>query len=307
MHPLGPSLGHVRGTSWLHRANPLVKLTWLLAVIAVALATYDPVPMLFVALLVFAACVAAGIGGPVGRGVLIFVPVAASMLVIQTLAPAGCGATCTATAEVGPLDLYGAGMLHGLSLAARILLVEVVALGVLVTTHPSDLFAALARLRVPYLFNFMLSMTLQLVPILQREMSIVLAAQRSRGMRSSGFGAILPSFVPVFAGAFERVQQLSISLESRAFGSSHRPTSYRRIGFGPGDALLVLLGVAAGIVGVVAGLVVWNQHQAVETTLSALTAPVVLGLFGVAALIFIGVIGAGLRSLVRDIPRVRPP
>ena len=32
--------------------------------------------------------------------------------------------------------------------------------------------------------------------------------------------AILPSFVPVFAGAFERVQQLSISLESRAFGST---------------------------------------------------------------------------------------
>jgi energy-coupling factor transport system permease protein len=299
MHPLGPSVGHVGGTSWLHRANPLVKLTWLLAVIAFALATYDPVPLVLVAVLAFVVCVAVGIGGAVGRGVLIFVPVAASMLVIQTLAPAGCGATCVPTAVVGPLDLYGTGMLHGLSLVARILVVEVVALGVLVTTHPSDLFAALARLRVPYLFNFMLSMTLQLVPILQREVSIVLAAQRSRGMRNSGFGAILPSFVPVFAGAFERVQQLSISLESRAFGSSPRPTSYRRIGFGPSDALLVLAGLGMGVAGVVAGLVLWNQHQTVVTTLATLTVPVVVGLFAVAAVIFIGVIGAGVRSLVR--------
>jgi energy-coupling factor transporter transmembrane protein EcfT len=103
MHQLGPSIGHVRGTSWLHRANPLVKLTWLLAAIAFALATYDPVPLLVVAALAFVACVGVGIGGAVARGVLIFVPVAASMLVIQTLAPAGCGATCTASAVVGPL------------------------------------------------------------------------------------------------------------------------------------------------------------------------------------------------------------
>ena len=276
-----------------------MKLTWLLAATAFALATYDPIPLLLIAVLALAACVAVGIGGAVGRGVLIFVPVAASMLVIQTVAPAACGPTCTATAMIGPVDLYGAGMLHGLSLAARILVVEVVALGMLVTTHPSDLFAALARLRVPYLFNFMLSMTLQLVPILQREVSIVLAAQRSRGMRSSGFGAILPSFVPVFAGAFERVQQLSISLESRAFGSSPRPTSYRRIEFGPRDAVLVLAGLGAGVAGVAAGLVAWNQHQAVAGTLTLLTPPIVVGLFAIASMIFIGVVGAGLRSLVR--------
>ena len=299
MQMLGPSLGHVRGTSWLHRANPLVKLTWLLAVIAFALSTYDPIPLVIVALVAFVACVTVGIGGAVGRGVLFLGPIAASMLVIQTLAPAGCGTACTPTAVLGPLDLHGVGMLHGLSLAARILVVEIVALGVLVTTHPSDLFAALARLRVPYLFNVMLSMTLQLVPILQREVSIVLAAQRSRGMRSSGFGAILPSFVPVFAGAFERVQQLSISLESRAFGSSPRPTSYRRVGFGPRDALFVLLGLAVGVGGVVAGLVLWNQERTVLTTLMFLTGPIVVGLFVVAAMVFGGVVLAGVRSLVR--------
>ena len=101
----------------------------------------------------------------------------------------------------------------------RILAMEVAAIVVLQTTHPSDLFAALARLRVPYLLNVMIALTLQLVPVLQREVGTVLAAQRSRGMRGSGFAAVIPAFVPVFAGTVERVQQLAISLESRGFGA----------------------------------------------------------------------------------------
>ena len=46
---------------------------------------------------------------------------------------------------------------------------------------------------------------------------------------------MIPSFVPVFAGAIERVQQLSISLESRAFGSSGHKTSYRQVAVRPMD------------------------------------------------------------------------
>ena len=296
MRAVGPSIDHVRGASWLHRANPIVKLAWLIGAIAFAFATYDPAPLLAVSLIAFAACLSAGIGPPVARILLIFGPVAASMLVIQTLAPAACRAPCQPVASLGPFDLYGGGMTHGLSLAARILVVEVVALGALMTTHPSDLFAALARLRVPYLLNFMLSMTLQLVPILQREVATVLAAQRSRAMRSTGFGSIIPSFVPVFAGAFERVQALSISLESRAFGSSGRATSYRRIAFGPRDAALAVLGLAAGVVGVVAGLAIWNLDR---TSAAALPAFLVVALFLVASVVFLGVVAAGVRATVR--------
>jgi energy-coupling factor transport system permease protein len=280
----------------LHGLNPIVKLAWLAAAIAVAVAAYHPLPLLAMGLIGLAACASAGIGRAVVRVLLIFGPVTASMLVIQTLAPAACRTGCTPVAILGPFDLYGEGTLHGLSLAARILAVEVTALAVLMTTRPSDLFAALARLRVPYLLNFMLSMTLQLVPILQREVSIVLSAQRSRGMRSRGFGSIIPSFVPVFAGSFERVHQLSISLESRAFGSTGRATSYRRIAFRPIDAVLALAGLGVGVVGVVAGLTVWDADHA-STVL--LPASIVVPLFLLAAAVFVGVVGKGIRALVR--------
>jgi energy-coupling factor transport system permease protein len=296
MRVVGPSIDHVRGASWLHRSNPIVKLAWLLGAVAFAVATYHPIPLLVASLVGLAACVSAGIGRAVARVLLIFAPIAASMLVIQTLAPVACALRCAPALALGPFDLFAGGMTHGLSLAGRILLVEVVALGVLMTTQPSDLFAALARLRVPYLLNFMVSMTLQLVPILQREVATVLAAQRSRGMRGRGFGSLIPSFVPVFAGAFERVQQLSISLESRAFGSNRRATSFRQIGFGPIDGVLALLGLAAGAAGVVAGLLLWNDDRAAGATLP----PVVVAvLFVVAAIVFLAVIATGIRAMLR--------
>ena len=288
-------MDHVRGSSWLHRTNPIVKLAWLIAAIAFAFATYHPVPLLVAALAAFGASVSAGVARDVSRVLLVFAPIAASMLVIQTLAPATCAPSCAATVVLGPFHLFAEGMTHGLSLASRLLVVEVVALGVLLTTHPSDLSAALARLHVPYLLNFMVSMTLQLVPILQREVATVMAAQRSRGMRGRGFGAVIPSFVPVFAGAFERVQQLSISLESRAFGSSGRATSFRRIGFGPIDVVLSLIGIAAGVAGVAAGVVLWNADR---TGSLALSPAFVTAVFVAAAVVFLGVLAAAIRAVL---------
>ena len=69
--------------------------------------------------------------------------------------------------QLGPITIYQEGISHGLSLMSRVLAMEVVAIAVLMTTHPSDLFSALARLHVPYILNFMLAMTLYFPILLQ--------------------------------------------------------------------------------------------------------------------------------------------
>jgi energy-coupling factor transport system permease protein len=293
---VGPSLAAERGTSSLHRANPVAKLVWLVAVLVVAFATYHPIPLFAMALAGLALGASAGIGRRLARTLLFFAPITASILVIQTLAPADCRGACLPSAFVGPLALFGDGTMHGLSLAGRLLAVESVALAIFMTTHPSDLFGALARLRVPYVANLMVAMTLQLIPILQREFEVVLSAQRARGMRGSGFRAILPTFVPVFAGAFERVQRLTIGLESRGFGATGERTSYRRVRFGRGDLVAVVAGIAAGLVGTIVGLTVWDADRARDLVLPA---PLVVAVFGLAATLFVGVILAGIRSLAR--------
>ncbi len=296
MQGVNVSVTHVRGTSWLHRLNPISKLAWVLAVIFFAFASYNPFPLFAIAVLGFAMGLSAGIGRPLLRILVVFAPVTASMIVIQTLAPATCSNTCTAAAQLGPFTLYQEGMSHSLSLVSRVFAMEIIALGVLMTTHPSDLFAAFAKLRVPYILNFMVSMTLQLIPVLQREVSIVLSAQKSRGMKSSGFGSIVPSFVPVFAGAFERVQQLSISLESRAFGSTGAKTSYRQVRFGPIDAVIAVSGLLAGAIGTVLGFTLWSAQE----TPSLVLAPILtVAIFLIAAAMFISVIAVAIQAIAR--------
>jgi energy-coupling factor transport system permease protein len=293
---VGPTSPVDRGRSWLHRLDPLVKLAWLVAVVVVALATSHPLPLFAIALVGFIVGLTAGVAGQIARVLAIFVPISASIIVIQTIAPAACQVACAPAVQLGPVDLYGDGMLRGLSLVGRLVAVETVALAVILTTHPSDLFAALARLRVPYVANLMLSMTLQLIPILQREFATVLSAQRSRALRGTGFAAVLPSFVPVFAGAFERVQQLTIGLESRAFGSSVQRTSYRRIRTGPRTMVAAAAGLLAGLVGTIAGLTLWSADRTADV---ALPAGLVVAVFVVAGTLFVGVVLAGIRSIAR--------
>ena len=293
---LGPSLAAEHGRSWLHRLNPIVKLAWLLAVVVVALATYQPVPLFAIALVGFAVALSAGVGGRVARILLIFAPVTASIIVIQTLSTAACGGPCGEPIPLGPLELHPEGFVRGLSLAGRLLAVETVALAVITTTHPGDWSAAFTRLRVPYLANLMLTMTLQLIPVLQREFDLVLSAQRARGMSNTGFRAVIPSFVPVFAGAFERIRQLTIGLEARGFGGSGPRTSYRRVAFGPAEAIAVLAGLTAGALGTIAGLTIWSAARMPEV---ALPSALVVGVFAVAATLFVAVIVAGIRSLAR--------
>jgi energy-coupling factor transport system permease protein len=286
----------VRGTSWLHRLDPVAKLAWLLPFSVFSFTSYRPLPLLVALAAGLLVATSAGILRPLLRIMAVFTPISASIIVIGALAPATCGGPCMPPVSLGPLNIYNEGLSHGVSLLLRVTGFQVVAFAVLLTTHSSDLFASLARLKVPYLVNFMLAMTLQLVPVLQREVGLVIAAQRARGMRGTGFGALIPSFVPVAAGAVERVGQLAISLEARAFGSSGPKTSYRRVPSGPVDA-------AAGVLGLVSmtaltgyGIVNWGQSAA---TVLVLPPAVAIGLFLAGAVVFVGVFLVAIRAMAR--------
>ena len=162
-----------------------------------------------------------------------FAPLAASILLVQALAPLGCRPLCTATTTVGPFTLYAEGLTHGLSLVARLLTMELVAFTAILATRAPDLLAALVRIRVPSSVAFAAAMALQLVPILRRELRIVLDAQRVRGLRVAGPTALARALVPVIVASVERAQQLAISLEARGFGSGITRTSYREVSLGP--------------------------------------------------------------------------
>lgn len=294
MQSRGFTITHVRGESWLHKLDPVAKFAWVVPFAFFGFTTYEKLPLLLA--LVFGLLIAATarIMTPLMKIMLVFTPINASIIVIQSIAPAVCGNACSTPVPFGPINIYHEGMSHALTLLLRVSSFQVIAFALLLTTHPSDMFASLARMKVPYLANFMIAMTLQLIPVLQREVQLVLAAQRSRGMRGSGFGSIVPSFVPVAAGAVERVQQLAISLEARAFGSTGEKTSYRRVPSGPVDVAVGIIGFVLMTFLFVYGLINWGQGTSHYVIFDP---AITIAIFTVGLIVFVGVFAVAIKAM----------
>lgn len=280
----------IPGDSAIHRITPVAKIVWVLGYVVLAFSTQNVLVLAGMALFAFTVGVAAGVTRPLLRGMAILVPIGSSLIALQLIAPP-VARPWTLVGHIGPLALYSDGLYYGLVLLGRIVASLIIALVMVMTTHPSDLFTSLARLKVPYTLNFMLAMTLQLIPVFEREFGIIMSAQKSRGMKGTGFSAVLPSFVPVFVGAIERVQQLSISLESRGFGSAGEKTSYRQVRTRGGDWVVAVIGgvvlLTLSVYSISRGT--WNLSASVtfDPTL-------VLTLFVVAVVAFVGTIGGAI-------------
>ena len=280
----------IPGNSIIHRINPLAKLVWVVGYVVLAFSTQNIVILYSMAAFALLLAPIAGVTKPLLKACLILAPVGSSLLALQIIAPA-MERPWTVVDQLGPLVLYSDGLYYGFVLLGRIVASLIVALVMVMTTHPSDLFTSFAKLKVPYTLNFMLAMTLQLIPVFEREVGIIMSAQKSRGMKGRGFSAVLPSFVPVFVGAIERVQQLSISLESRGFGSNGIKTSYRQVKGRPSDWVV-------GIVGAVA-IVTLSTISIMKGTWSLATqvefSPIfVLVVFLISATLFAGIVLAAI-------------
>ncbi|HEY3334059.1 MAG TPA: energy-coupling factor transporter transmembrane component T [Candidatus Limnocylindrales bacterium] len=289
--PAGPA-AHAR---WLVRLSPIPKLAWMVAGVAFALVTYAPGPLLVVTAASSVLAAASGIGLRFARAIAAFIPLVASIVVLQALAPGFCRPGCEPLASLGPFTVYADGLARGLSLVARLVALQSVAFLVILSTEAPDLFAALDRLRVPRQFSFAASMTLLFVPILRRELDLVLGAQRARGLRASGPAALGRALVPVIVAAVGRVERVVISLETRGFGGTTPRTSRRVVAFGRVEAALAIAGIVAGGAGVAAGLAWWGAGTQPITLAPGPAVAIVV----VALLAFAIVIGRAIRLVVR--------
>ncbi|WP_439565013.1 energy-coupling factor transporter transmembrane component T family protein [Microcella sp.] len=280
----------IPGDSVLHRVHPLPKMIWVVLYVVVAFMTQNVVVLFSMAALALVLGIIGGVLRPLMKASFIIVPIGSSLLALQLMAPA-VEQPWTEIAQLGPITLYEDGLYYGLVLLGRIVACLLMALVVVMTTHPSDLFTTLAKLKVPYTLNFMMAMTLQLIPVFQREVGIILSAQKSRGMKGNGFQAVLPSFVPVFVGAIERVQQLSISLESRGFGSAGHKTSYRQVKGRPTDWVLAAMGIAAAATVATISIMRGGWNISELLVVEPMTAVVV---WVVSASLFLGIIAFAL-------------
>ena len=124
------------------------------------------------------------------------------------------------------------------------------------TTAPEDLSNALVKWGFPYAFAFVLSISMQYIPVLTRRASNIRDAQASRGIPlKGGLKTIhhLPALLgPLLIQAFKLADEMAEAMEARGFGAPGRRFR-REPRFRWVDWVVIGLSVAM-IVGLVWGL-----------------------------------------------------
>lgn len=250
----GPASYHP-GDSRLHRLHPVTKVVLVACfVVGGYLATVELRAIMAVVLL--AGAVSAGVGTAVLRASLpILAPLLVGLLVIQGLVVEGDG---TVAASLGPVTIWRSGLFSGAAFFGILAVFVLAGLLFVTVTHPKRLAVALYQNGVPYKLGYVFVTALQLIPDLQARGRRILAAQRSRGLRTGGslrhrLRALVALLSPLVIGALVSTQTRSLALEARGFSmpgprsSLYAPTESRL------DHSVRLLGIAG-----VGALVVWN-------------------------------------------------
>jgi len=122
----------------------------------------------------------------------------------------------------GAVVWWSAGMDAAVFAALKLLTLTSAFFAFFSTTVPEDLANSLVKMGLPYAVAFVMSTSLQFVPMMGRKARNVLDAQRARGIPlEPGWSALrhYPAFFgPILIQAFQFAEELAEAMEARGFG-----------------------------------------------------------------------------------------
>jgi energy-coupling factor transport system permease protein len=224
-------LGFYRlGASALHRLHPLTKLA-AAALIVVAAYTVPGLltPLALYGLVLLFAFVGGGARPFLRTSLRALLPLTLSLFIIQGLLFPPADAT---PLPLGPFTLRREGLEFALLTSTRLLAFVSALLLLFQTTHPADLIHALTERGLPRSLGYVLLVSFQLLPYMQRRAEAIIEAQRSRGLETQGnplrtARGLVPLAGPLVIGALSEVEERAIAIELRAFQAAGPKTTLR--------------------------------------------------------------------------------
>jgi len=149
------------------------------------------------------------------------------------------------------------GFNYGLFQGIRVATAMSIAILLITTTHPSQIIYGLKSIRLPMEINFMISTILRSIPEILQKSTLVLAAERARGLRifpkPSGnifavikdtmraMVVVITAFIPVLIESIRAGRQLALAADVKAFRAFKDRTYYKYIPLVGLDRVLALL------------------------------------------------------------------
>jgi energy-coupling factor transport system permease protein len=173
----------------------------------------------------------------------------------------GGGAGGTVLWRVGPLVATREGLVQGLFVTGRLLLLVVSTSLLTFTTSPVELADGMERLLNPFRrvgvpaheLAMMMTIALRFIPTLVEETEKIMKAQMARGADLDTGGplkrarALVPVLVPLFVSAFRRADELAVAMEARGYRGGEGRTRMKQLRYTARDAwaAVVVLGASA--------------------------------------------------------------
>ncbi|SFH58348.1 energy-coupling factor transport system permease protein [Pisciglobus halotolerans] len=242
---------YIPGTSWIHRLDPRAKLlATMFFIIIIFLANNWQTYLLLLLFTLLAVKLTDIKFSFFINGVKPMIWLILFTVVLQVLFTSG-GETYF---QWGPIMVTSQGLLNGVFIFCRFVLIIFMSTLLTLTTMPLSLTDAieyllrpLTKLKVPvYEIALMLSIALRFVPTLMDETEKIMNAQRARGV-DFGEGnifqqmkAIVPLLIPLFVSSFNRAEELATAMEARGYQGGEGRTKYRQLHWQTSDTIVML-------------------------------------------------------------------
>ncbi|WP_029277881.1 energy-coupling factor transporter transmembrane component T family protein [Carnobacterium jeotgali] len=252
---------YIPGDSWIHKLDPRAKLLGTVIFIGIIFLANNWLTYLLLLAFALTAIRLSTIKLSFFiNGVKPLIWLILFTVVLQVLFTGG----STVYFDWGPIIVSQEGLLNGVFIFCRFVLIIFMSTLLTLTTMPLSLTDAIEYLlrplkvvKVPvYEIALMLSIALRFVPTLMDETEKIMNAQRARGV-DFGEGnifqqmkSIVPILIPLFVSSFNRAEELATAMEARGYKGGEGRTKYRKLDWVSRDTI-AMLGYAALTVGLV--------------------------------------------------------
>lgn len=244
----------------IHRMHPLCKLGWVGVILALALIFESPLYLI----VLFCTTTLLVLAAQVFREWLTLMKLTLYLSVVIVVINAlvnnqGDHIIVEAPFAVPVLDTLNLTIetiVFGLLMALRLAVIISAFAVVTFTIHPDDLLQALTRLRLPYKSVLVTALSTKFLPAVIEDAERIKNVQMARGIEFDRGGMIakvrarLAIIVPLLSNSLDRAIQIAEAMESRAFGSKDKRTSYRQIKTSRIDVMTLGIVMIAGTCGV---------------------------------------------------------
>ncbi|HWQ46456.1 MAG TPA: energy-coupling factor transporter transmembrane component T [Longilinea sp.] len=247
----------------IHSLDGRTKLLALMVIFTLVLVFTDPIYVLGLLALVMLAWGAAKIPLSSIKGILQFFGwIALIILLLNLFFYPGETNLFRISGPVAVIGFSGyitlEGILFGVAMVLRLLVIMIVAPLLVMTTPLPDLMLALVKIKVPYRFAFIMTTALSLLPAIQNRASIISQAQLCRGVSDFEGGKIWDKLrvmanmmIPLILGTFRDSQTLDVAMSSRAFGAPIKRTFFMESHFHSFDYVVIAFSCLLMVTGIV--------------------------------------------------------